>query len=311
MQDLFARVLERKRESKNLEFKEQFDPGSQRDWCEIVKDVVAISNSGGGVIAFGLRNNGAPAGTDVSAILNIDPADVTNKIYRYTNQQFSDFEIAEAIKDGQKVAILRIGPSPVPIVFEKPGTYPLEGSKQGRAFSQGSVYFRHGAKSEPGTTADLRDVIERRLEVIRNDWLKGIRRVVTSPHGPGVGLSRQEVVQSSDPSATPIRLADDPEAPAYRLVGTDDAYPFRQKEVLSEFCKRKPECAINQFDLLAVRRVYGIDDDRRYSHEGKFATRQYSEAFLDWLVDSINRNPEFFGEAKQTYKLDFARNPRR
>ena len=302
MEDLYAKVLERKRESKNLDFKEQFDLGSQRDWCEVVKDVIAISNTGGGAIVFGLRNNGAPAGTDISAIPNLDPADLTNKIFKYTNQQFSDFEIREETKDGQHVAILRVGPSPVPIVFEKPGTYPVAGSKQGRAFSQGSVYFRHGAKSEPGTTADLRAAIERRLKAIRKDWLTGIRKVVTAPGKSEVTSSPQEVVQTGDPSATPIRLSDDPDAPVYRMVGIDETYPFRQKEVMSEFRRRNPEVAINQFDILAVRRVYGIDDDDRYSHLGKFATRQYSAIFVDWLEDSVGRNSGFFEEAKQNFK---------
>lgn len=43
-------VLAAKRESKHVEFKESFDPTASADWCELIKDVVAIGNSGGGYL---------------------------------------------------------------------------------------------------------------------------------------------------------------------------------------------------------------------------------------------------------------------
>jgi len=48
MPDLIQKALTAKRESKSVEFKETFDPTSPGDWCEVVKDIVAIANSGGG-----------------------------------------------------------------------------------------------------------------------------------------------------------------------------------------------------------------------------------------------------------------------
>ncbi len=37
-------------ESQRLDFKRQVDPASPADWCELIKDIVAIANSGGGTI---------------------------------------------------------------------------------------------------------------------------------------------------------------------------------------------------------------------------------------------------------------------
>src|SRR5208283_1331085 len=93
--------LSAKRESKYVEFKQSFDPNSPREWCEIVKDIVAIANSGGGVIVFGLDSHGVPTGTDLSALARIDPADVGNKISKYTGPVQLEFEIIEAKKDQQ------------------------------------------------------------------------------------------------------------------------------------------------------------------------------------------------------------------
>jgi len=54
MIDLIQKALTAKRESKHVEFKQGFDPGSAREWCELIKDLAAIGNSGGGIIVFGL-----------------------------------------------------------------------------------------------------------------------------------------------------------------------------------------------------------------------------------------------------------------
>ena len=60
MDDLIRRALIACRESKFIEFKEAFDVSSARDWCELTKDIVALANTGGGVILIGLDNRGNP-----------------------------------------------------------------------------------------------------------------------------------------------------------------------------------------------------------------------------------------------------------
>ena len=128
----FQKALTRKRESKNVEFKGSFQ-GSTGEWCEIVKDIVAISNTGGGIIVFGLKNNGTPSGEDTQVVAQIDPATITDKVSRYTGIQYSDFQIFEDVKDGQRVFALALEGSPIPMVFEKPGTYPVDKEGKGAA----------------------------------------------------------------------------------------------------------------------------------------------------------------------------------
>lgn len=60
MSELLEKGLAAKRESKFVEFKESFDPKDSGDWCEIAKDIVAIANTGGGIILIGLSNVGGP-----------------------------------------------------------------------------------------------------------------------------------------------------------------------------------------------------------------------------------------------------------
>ncbi len=84
-------------------------------------------------------------------------------------------------KRGQKLYAIAISGASIPHVFEKPGTYDIGGGQQKSAFGLGTVYFRHGAKSEPGTTDDLRASMDRALSGIRRSWIKGVRQVVQAP----------------------------------------------------------------------------------------------------------------------------------
>jgi predicted HTH transcriptional regulator len=156
MDKVLAKALTSSRESKTIEFKEAFDVSSAGDWCELIKDIVALANSGGGVILIGVDNRGSSNAFNVGPFLNIDPADITNKVHKYSGIQFSDFEITEEIKGAHKVGALRLQGVSIPTVFTKPGTYEIGGGKQRTAFKEGAVYFRHGAKSEPGNSEDIR-----------------------------------------------------------------------------------------------------------------------------------------------------------
>jgi predicted HTH transcriptional regulator len=103
MDSILQKGLTAKRESKYVEFKEEFDPTSAEAMCELIKDMVAVANSGGGVIIIGLRSNGTATGSDVSGVLGLDPAVVTDRVHKYTGYQFNEFEIIDCEKDGVKL----------------------------------------------------------------------------------------------------------------------------------------------------------------------------------------------------------------
>ena len=301
--DLIEKAKRAKRESKYLEFKSAFDPSSTEHWCEIIKDIVAISNSGGGVIAFGLDSLGNPTVSDLSSLLALDLSVMGDKIHRYTSVHFSGFDLSEQERDGTRIAVLQIDGSNVPMVFVRPGTYPIKGSHQQKtAFSQGTVYFRHGAKSEPGNSEDLRNVIERNLEIRRRAWLDGIRKVVTAPQGSGVTIFPGEVRESTSPTAVAIRVVDDPSAPAFRVIDPDVTHPNRQKELIDEVNKGLPIGAtINSYDVLVVRKTYDTDSREDFYHRSKFGNPQYSYAFVDWLLESYAEDRRFFLKARENY----------
>jgi hypothetical protein len=273
---LIDRALTAQRESRRIEFRDGFDPASERDWTEIVRDVAALANSGGGVILFGVDRSGNPTGSDLAGI---DSEAIAERLYDATGIRI-DLEAHDLRKRSQQVVALLVDEAETPLVLE------------GRAF------FRHGSRSEPGTTADVAAMMNRRLVTERRSWLAAVRRVLREP----APILPSEIRESESPQAVPIRVVDDPRAQAFRLVDYDKTHPYRQKELLAELRLRNPGLNINQFDLLAVRHAHDTDARPEFSHKGLFGTRQYSPKFLDWLQEQITQNPRFLLDAREQYQ---------
>jgi predicted HTH transcriptional regulator len=52
-------------ESATVDFKAAFDPKSKQDWCELIKDTMAMTNSGGGMLIVGIADDGSFSDYDV------------------------------------------------------------------------------------------------------------------------------------------------------------------------------------------------------------------------------------------------------
>lgn len=263
---LLRRAAEARRESQRVEFRERFEPDE-----ELVRDVAALANSGGGVVVFGEG-------------VEVDAARIRAELERYTGATAA-LETHEVARDGVSVAALLVPPAEeAPIVF----------AEESPAFARGSVYFRHGARSTPATSEDLRKFVGRRLGAVRRQWLGSIRRAMA--------VVETAAREATEPSL--VRLTVDPTAPVYGQLDPDITHPHRQKDVIRETSTRLPEgVSVNQHDLLSVRRIYEIGEATHpeFTHEPKFTSPQYSDAFVDWLVQSYERDPQFFADAKARY----------
>src|SRR5437867_6695518 len=105
---IFARIAQADQEAADLDFKATFDPDSTGDWCELVKDIVAFANSGGGWIVFGVNDDGTLANADLGPLRKLDPAIVVDKIEKYTDQHFADFFVCKANRSGSEVVAMGI-----------------------------------------------------------------------------------------------------------------------------------------------------------------------------------------------------------
>lgn len=83
-------------------------------------------------------------------------------------------------------------------------------------------------------------------------------------------------------------------------------HPYRQKDALDEI-KRElgiDDKGVNQYDLQAVNAVHSIQSKPKMHYrspvEGSPGT--YSQAYVDWIVESVKNDPSFFADAREKYK---------
>jgi hypothetical protein len=294
------RALLLEAEASEVDFKSRFDPSHKGELLEIVKDIAAMANSGGGVVLFGLNNDGSPSGADLSALRAYDSAKLTDAIYKYTDCQFQDFRLCECQKLGRDVVALTIGTIAVPMVFSQTGNYQDANKQQRNAFVGGTVYFRHGTKSEPGNSDDLRQFIERRLEVVRRAWLEGIAVVVEAPPGSVFQIVDPASIHPGAVSGSrEVRLTNDPAAPAVSMPDIDVQWPFRQKEVVAEVNRLLDgERTVKGYNIQCARKAHDIDADPVFCYRQKHASAKFSRAFVDWLVGQFHADQTFFEKSK-------------
>lgn len=271
--DALHSALARTTETTSVDFKSSFDPKATRDWLEVIKDIAAFANSGGGYILVGVNDDGSPSRADVSELLSVDPADLGNRIHKYTGHHLSEVELLECEKAGSEVCAIHVPAVNVPIIFTRVGEVELADSKKKTIFALGTVYFRHGAKSEPGTSDDLRKFLERELELTRRSWLEGITKVVEAPTGSRIAVLPPEGSPTGPSGSLPMQLTSDPGAPAYYAVPLDKTHPYRQKEVLQLVnSKLAGKRSVNSYDIVCIRRVYSIQKEINFCYTQTFAS---------------------------------------
>ena len=289
------RAADAKRSSKRVELNHGFDPRAPGAWLELVRDVAALANSGGGVVVL--------SG-------DVEEERLHEELASHSEPEFEAFELHDMTRGGKPAtAVVVEGVVNTPLVFTRTGRYRSAEGDEHVAFARGGLYFRHGAKSEPATGADVRDFIKRQLDATRSQWLANIRQVMHAPDGAEVAVI-ETAERDEEGRPTLIRLTTDPHAPLYGQVDPDRSHPYRQKEVIREVNERLGGEGVNAFDVLSVRRVHAVSEETRpeFVHVPKFGSPQYSDAFVDWLVAEHERDPKFFTQAKAKY---LANRPRR
>jgi hypothetical protein len=297
--ELIATALAATRETRAVDFKSAFDPAETRDCVELIKDVMAFANTGGGVIVFGEDNSGKPVAGGADKLLALDPANIGNKLVSYTGSTFDDFSIREHEKNGIRIATLRIGPVTTPIIPTRPGTYEKDkkSGKQDNVFSIGVVYVRHGAKSEPATSADLAKIIDRRVQQLRGEWLNGVKKVTTAPLGSQVVITKATPELPVDGSKE-VRLVIDPQASPTGVPDFDKTHPYRMTELLKFIKTKITGVKVTVADVHTVLSADGKESDPAFTWKHDHGVRQYTNEFANWLVDQIQRDARYCIKAK-------------
>lgn len=294
-------VLSAHAEVDALEFKRTFDATANGDWLELIKDVVAIANSGGGSIVIGCLDNGQPCDAVQPGLLKLmDPAVFESKIFNYTATHLNGISLAQHDKQGIPVIVIDVPGAEYPMPFVKVGTYCLaDKTTQKTAFSQGTVYFRHSAKSEPAHADDLRRFVDRKIAEVKDFWMSGIKQIVEAPANSAFAVVPKTVRVSNSPNAAEIKATPEIIDQLIQAPSIDITHPHRQTDVATEFNRRmNGKMHIQKHYVQYVRRAHGIDDEPRFFCKVKFMSPRYSNAFVEWLIGQADADGQFFAKAK-------------
>jgi hypothetical protein len=265
-------------------------------WIELVRDAVALANSGGGVIVVGVARDGSLTGWNPEHLLQVGVSRIRREVDPFVGGHL-DVIVAQGRRQGRKVATVRVGPARrAPIVFTRDGTYVDKGGREHTPFRRGMVVFRHGARTGPATAKDLERFAANEERRIRRDILEHLRQVARAPTGSEVIVVPPESTASG--SVERFRVVDDPTAPVLARTDFDVTHPNRQKELVEALNRAAGRPIATAFEIQCVRRVHGIEDRHEFFHRPKFGSPQYSESYLRWLLAQHERDPQFFEKAK-------------
>ncbi len=210
MNRFLSRAAQATRSSKRVAIRERFES------VELVRDIAAMANSGGGVIVL-------------AGAAGVDEELIHEELARYAEPEFEAFTVERISRNGRPAtAIVVEGAEGTPLVFSKQGR-----AGGGVAFARGGLYFRHGGKSEPATGVDVRDFISRQLDATRTQWLRNIRAVMHAPGGAEVAVvETAERDEEGRPTLINARLRD-------REVNAFDVLSVRRVHAITE--ETRPE----------------------------------------------------------------------
>lgn len=298
---LLVQAVNATSENASVDFKASLDVDNKGQWLEVLKDIVAMANSGGGVILFGLDDTGNPTATDVGPILKYDTSRIGDKICKYTKVHFGGLRLLSANRGRFQLACISVTASAVPLVFAADGQYLNEHDQERFAFRQGTVYFRHGAKSEPGTSDDLRSFLDREVERVKTSWLGGIRQIVEAPVGSTITVAAP--ASGAVANVTAVRLVANDCAEPCKLLNPDETHPYRQCDLVTRINERLAgKCSINRSNIQDVRKAHHIESKPVFYWKGKHSASQFSQAFVDWIVESFENDSRFFEKAHAAHR---------
>ncbi|MEZ6137079.1 MAG: ATP-binding protein [Pirellulaceae bacterium] len=246
------------REGQELEFKEQFNLAGLADYF---RDFAGFANNRGGHLIFGVKDSPRlPQGLSESALEQFNKID-PEKISGYLLEIFSTdirWEQATVSLYGQNFGVFRIYEAHTkPVIARKD-----EGKDQ--TIKNGDVYYRYGGRTQRIQSAELENIIKRRVEQNNNQWLDLMQKIGRAGPANAAILDTEKALIEKDDTrvlvvdeklASKLKFIREGEfverdgAAALKLVG--DVVPIDRVEVI----QRVRENLIKEYPLSAMELV--------------------------------------------------------
>jgi len=259
----FTGSTQAKRETNVLDFKERL-LGTAEGRCKLTKSLVEFANSSGGVLLYGIADDGERVGCEEELLDRLDPAKIQDLVGKYVGDTELRIHTLGARWYKFYVAVI-IYPSSVPIVFEKNGEYESlkpDGSREKRfVFYEGTIVVREGAKGVRAKQRHLNRLIQRSSVEHARKLVRRFEKVAYLPEDSELvavtrGTARGAKLVSAE-TGIPVQITEDPERPALPVREILSGEPFERLDN----------------EIMSQVRAYRTDDAHRI--EAQVVTRWY------------------------------------
>lgn len=181
------------REGQELEFKEQFNLAALADYF---RDFAAFSNNRGGFLIHGVKDSPRTlTGMSEKSIEQFEKLD-PEKVSGYLLEIFSAeirWEAALVEVGGVNLGVFRIYESPVkPVIAKKD-----EGKDQ--SIKNGEIYYRYGGRTQKIQSAELENIINKRIEQNNQQWLDLMSKIgKAGPQNAAILDTERALIEKDD-----------------------------------------------------------------------------------------------------------------
>lgn len=186
-------------EGAHQDYKLSFDSADSEARLNLVKDVIAMANAGGGEIIFGRSETETPgiAIETAKALDSAKVADMAGKFAKPANLNLSHEDTL--LENGRVLHTIRVAAAEYPIVMADIGNYMHKSSgKNQHVFQKGDIWTRHSSKTERVTYDDIRSWIEKAKRTEREAVLNRITKVIDIPDGAEIQIVQSSAVPALD-----------------------------------------------------------------------------------------------------------------
>ena len=187
-------VLAAREENSIIDYKVDFD-GSDEHWLEITKDVMALANTLGGYLAFGIRNGTFEiVGLNDEAIrLLSEPNVLLLKLNRFVEPSFTTVRSKLVCVEGKSCVVIHVPASHGHThIVARDGSFRHPTGTPKVVLRQGTFYVRRSGANHLGNARDLDAIVARRIEYFRSSLMGKIARVVEAPADSEILVVKQE-----------------------------------------------------------------------------------------------------------------------
>jgi hypothetical protein len=256
------------RESSILELKEAFNRGGL---VEYVKDFAAFANNMGGYMIFGIQNSPhIPVGLRNEQFENTDEAKITEII----NDHFVpviQWEKYTYTWDGKLFGVIYIHQSDnKPIIAIKNGG-------RNQEIRSGEIYYRYTARTEKIHYAELKQILDEKVQKERNAWHRLFERIAKiGPENAAILDTLAGKIESRDRSI----LIDDELIPKLKFIRE------------GEFDEKKGAISLRLVGDVHPVSVSGTKEKIVYNDPFRFKSKDVAEQIEKAIGKRFRRNPE-------------------